>query len=219
MIEFSANYYDGVSSRERDVSVWLEQDNLHLRDLDVPRSYPLSVVRIAPRVGSTFRALLLPGGARLVTYDRRIVDELERRQGVPRLTAVLRRLEDNAAFVAMLAVVLAAVLVVAAFRALPALAERALSLVPLTTGAVASGDAQRPARAALIGGHAARAHADRAAGGFREPIERRLLDRDGGAPALVAPRDHAALVALAAERAAAQVEAHLAHDPAELEGS
>ncbi len=166
MIEFSANYYDGVSSRERDVSVWLEQDKLHLRDLDVPKSYPLSVVRIAPRVGSTFRALLLPGGGRLVTYDRRIVDELERRQGVPRLTAVLRRLDDNAALVAVLAVLVAAALLGAALRVLPALTEGALNVVPLTAGAVASRDAQRPARAALIGGHAARAHADHAAGRF-----------------------------------------------------
>lgn len=129
MMEFAANHYDGVTSRAREVSVWIDDQNaLHLSGVGGPLGYSLSAVRIAPRVGSTFRALLLPGGARCETYDRRIVDEIERRQGVSRATALFRRLERSAPLVCLLGVALALGAVVLA--GIPALAERAVRSVP-----------------------------------------------------------------------------------------
>jgi hypothetical protein len=130
MIEFAANHYDGVTSRARDVSVWLDEDVLHVAGLDPPKAYPLARVRIAPRVGTTFRALLLPDGARCETFDRRIVDELERRQGVSRLTALFHRLEGNAGFVLVVGLALSVSLIVGVFVAIPRLGERAVRSVP-----------------------------------------------------------------------------------------
>jgi Zn-dependent protease with chaperone function len=131
MMEFAANHYDGVTSRAREVSVWIDDQNaLHLSGVGGPLGYSLSAVRIAPRVGSTFRALLLPGGARCETYDRRIVEEIERRQGVSRATALFRRVERSAPLVCLLGVALALALVAVVLAGIPALAERAVRSVP-----------------------------------------------------------------------------------------
>src|SRR5687768_5028647 len=112
MIEFSANHYDGVTSRARDIGVWVDHENgLHLCGFERSRVFRLGVVRITPRVGNTLRALVLPGGARCETADRRVVDELERRQGVTRGAMLLRRLEASTAALLLAGLLLAAALV------------------------------------------------------------------------------------------------------------
>jgi Zn-dependent protease with chaperone function len=131
MMEFAANHYDGVTSRAREVSVWIDDQNvLHLSGVGAPLGYSLADVQIAPRVGSTFRALLLPGGARCETYDRRIVEEIERRQGVSLPTALFRRVERNVPLVGVVALALALSLVAVVLAGIPALAERAVRSLP-----------------------------------------------------------------------------------------
>lgn len=131
MIEFSANYYDGITSRARDVSVWVDEENaLHLSGFDRPRVFPLGVVRFAPRVGSTLRAFVLPGGARCETADRRVVDELELRHGVTPGGALLRRLEGCTAALVLAQLLLVAALLGAIFAGIPLLSAQAVRAVP-----------------------------------------------------------------------------------------
>lgn len=131
MIEFSANYYDGVTSRARDVLVWLDEDDaLRVSGLARSRVFSLAAVRIAPKVGNTLRALTLPGGARCETADRRALAELERRQGVPRAAAWLRRLEANTGALLLTFVVLAAALYAIAFAIIPALSGAVVRALP-----------------------------------------------------------------------------------------
>jgi Zn-dependent protease with chaperone function len=94
MIEFCGDYLDGLRSRARPTTLVLPGDGtLRLAGIEPPREYALRDVRIAPRVGTTLRALTFPNGARCETHDRMAIDELERQKGMTLAARLLRTLE------------------------------------------------------------------------------------------------------------------------------
>lgn len=79
LIAFAGSFFDGKSSRPHDVQVQLDPDTEYLtvRGLaDGKRSYPLSDLRVAPRVGHTPRFIYFADGASLETGENDAVDEL-----------------------------------------------------------------------------------------------------------------------------------------------
>jgi Zn-dependent protease with chaperone function len=95
-MEFVGNYLDGLRSRSRPITLVAPGDGtLRLTGVEPPREYCLRDVRIAPRVGTSLRALTFPNGARCETHDRVAIDELERQQGAKGGARFLRALEAS----------------------------------------------------------------------------------------------------------------------------
>jgi Zn-dependent protease with chaperone function len=96
MIEFSATYYDGHSSRPSDVRVRLDDANvLHVVGSGVAVSHALATVQIAPRLGNTVCALALPDGGKCETHDNDAVDTLRVRAGHGRRGTWVHALESR----------------------------------------------------------------------------------------------------------------------------
>ncbi len=94
MIEFCGDYRDGLRSCARPITLLAPGDGtLRLGGIEPPRAHALGDVRIAPRVGTSLRALTFPDGARCETHDRMAIDELERQKGMTRGARLLRALE------------------------------------------------------------------------------------------------------------------------------
>jgi len=131
VIEFTAKYYDGVTSRARDVSVRVDEGNVvHVTGLEAPVSYALADVRVTPRLGSTIRSLTLPGGAKCETEDHAAVDALERQAGTGRVGARLHALESNWRGALGAAALLLALIAVATKWGIPLLARRIADSIP-----------------------------------------------------------------------------------------
>lgn len=131
MIEFSAKYYDGVTTRARAVTVRVAEPNLvHIAGPDLELSLALTEIRIEPRLGNTVRSLTLPDGAKCESDDHAAVDALERLSGKGRAGALLHTIESNwrAALGAVL--VLFALIGAATKWGIPLLAERIARSIP-----------------------------------------------------------------------------------------
>lgn len=82
MIELTATYYDGQSSKPHAVVLRVESGGpLRIEGLASPIEFALADVRIAPRLGNTPRSLSFPEGAKCETLDNDAVDALERLEG------------------------------------------------------------------------------------------------------------------------------------------
>lgn len=131
MIEFSAKYYDGVTSRARDVLVRVDEANVvQVTGLEALTSYALGEVSVTPRLGSTIRSLTLPGGAKCETEDHAALDALERQAGTGRVGARLHALESNWRAALAAAALLFALIAVATKWGIPLLAERIANAIP-----------------------------------------------------------------------------------------
>jgi Zn-dependent protease with chaperone function len=96
MIEFSATYYDGHSSRPLDVRVTLDDTHvLHVTGSGATLSQPLGAVRIAPRLADTVCAISMPDGGKLETSDNAAVDALRQRAGHGRFGTWLHGAESR----------------------------------------------------------------------------------------------------------------------------
>lgn len=76
---FAASFFDGKTSRAHDVQVLLDpgSEQLHVRGTATgEQRYPLTEVKVAPRVGNTPRFIYFEDGASLETEDNDAVDGL-----------------------------------------------------------------------------------------------------------------------------------------------
>lgn len=70
MTPIKAFFYDGKTSAKREVWVYVEAlDRLRVRGDDLDRSYPVSAVRIPPRIANTRRSLYFPDGSQCEIDD------------------------------------------------------------------------------------------------------------------------------------------------------
>jgi Zn-dependent protease with chaperone function len=187
-LSFTADYFDGRTSRDRPAEVQVSGQTLLVRSEGLEASYPLKGVRIEPPLSRLRRVLKLPGGARLETDDRRAIAALERRMGRNAGLSLVQRLESH------WPVALASVLGVLVFMALfvqyglPALAGVGAQITPPAVMATLdsqsvraidrqylSGSSLSPARQNRLRREFAALAAER--GG---PYTFRLLFRDGG---------------------------------------
>ena len=76
---FAASFFDGKTSRAHDVQVYLDpaSEQLHVRGTTAgEQRYPLTEIKIEPRVGNTPRFIYFEDGASLETEDNDAVDGL-----------------------------------------------------------------------------------------------------------------------------------------------
>jgi Zn-dependent protease with chaperone function len=131
MMQLAASYFDGLRSCALPVTLAVSEDGtLRLGGLEPPREYRLSEVHLAPRVGTTPRAITFPDGARCETRDRTAIDELERRKGTTRGARLLTALESRRSAPILAGLLLAVGLVCAALAVLPLGAQRLVMKIP-----------------------------------------------------------------------------------------
>jgi Zn-dependent protease with chaperone function len=136
MMQWAANYFDGVRSRALPVTLVVSEDEtLRLGGLEPPREYRLSEVHLAPRVGTTARAITFPDGARCETRDRTAIDELERRKGTTCAARLLTALESRRSAPFLAALLLAVGLVIAVLAVVPLGAQRLVMKLPSSLAA------------------------------------------------------------------------------------
>lgn len=81
MTPIKAFFYDGKTSAKREVWVSLEApDRLRVRGDDLDRSYPVSAMRISPRIGNTRRSLYLPDGSQCEIENNDALDRFLKQQ-------------------------------------------------------------------------------------------------------------------------------------------
>jgi len=131
MTRLTATYYDGLTSQATSVELSLdEQGNLHVLGLPNPLSYPLSAVRISPRLGNTTRSVSFPGGAKCETDDHEALEALDRRAGRGGGSRFLHSLESSWRYALGAAVLLLLVGAVGTKWGIPIVARRIADAVP-----------------------------------------------------------------------------------------
>jgi Zn-dependent protease with chaperone function len=133
MIRFAAAYYDGVTSKKREVQVYFEPpDRLRLNGLERELCYELSHVRVSARIANTMRSLHLPDGGKCETDDNDAVDNMLRMQKRGRFHSFVNLLESNMRYViASLLVTLLLMFVFIRFG-IPLLAKKAAFSLPVS---------------------------------------------------------------------------------------
>lgn len=128
MTSLQGVYFDGRSARRTRVSVHRKGDALVIGGDNVSLTFPLSELRVEPRVGNTRRAIHLPDGGQVSSDDHQALDALFPRRNL--LETWIHALERRWGFA--LGGILVTVLVAwyAIVHGLPAIAERVARHVP-----------------------------------------------------------------------------------------
>lgn len=129
----SAIWYDGLTSRRREITLALVGDTLRVSGEGIDLGYPLAEVRIDPGLGKMRRLLRFPDGATAESSDDGFVDGLQRRQGKGGFFREVRRWELNLkkALTAVMVTILVCFGIVR--YGLPFLAARAAFALPAST--------------------------------------------------------------------------------------
>jgi len=131
MTTFHATFYDGLTSQGVRVVVTLDDaGTLHLAGLAEPVAYPLTSVRIGPRLGNTTRSLVFPGGAKCESNDHSALEALERVVGRGTLSRLVHRLESRWRYAVGAALLLLCVGLVGSKWGIPLLAQHIAFAVP-----------------------------------------------------------------------------------------
>lgn len=131
MTTLRAKFYDGASSTPTDVTLELDESGrLHVRGLPDARSYALSDIVIAPRLGDTTRSITFPDDAKCESNEHEALAELERRAGKGRGYALIHALESSWRSALAAAVILALVIAGGVKSGIPVLAARAAAAMP-----------------------------------------------------------------------------------------
>lgn len=128
-----ASWYDGVTSRRREVTLGCWGETLVVTGEDVELSYPLAEVRVEPGLGSIRRQLRFPDGATAETADEDFVERLQQLQGTGGFFRQVRSWEMNLkrAFFALVLTLLVCFLFVR--YGVPFLSEQAAFALPPST--------------------------------------------------------------------------------------
>lgn len=137
---FSAQYFDGRTSRDRVAQVSVNGTDLLVRSEGLDATYPLARIQIDPPLSTQRRVLKLPGGARLESSDLQAVAALERSLNRNSGLSLVQKLE--ARWPVALAALAGVLVVMALFvqYGLPALARGAAAITP--AGVLQTLDAQ-----------------------------------------------------------------------------
>jgi Zn-dependent protease with chaperone function len=100
MTTIGGAYYDGKTSRRAEVRITLDRAGvLHISGSNGELNYPLSQLRVMPRVGNTPRSIYLPDGAKCETPDNDAIDAFLRQRGTGRWQAFVHALESRLLYV------------------------------------------------------------------------------------------------------------------------
>jgi Zn-dependent protease with chaperone function len=125
-----AEYLDGRITRVMPVVAQVKDKRLFLEGPRVLLSFPLSQVRLAPRVSNTVRCLSLPNGAKCAVADHVFMDDLVRRLGGGSVERIMRRIESTLAGQILCVTALALVLVSVLKWGIPGLASYMVDAMP-----------------------------------------------------------------------------------------
>ena len=131
MLEFSASYFDGKTSKAHAVRVVFDGSKLSLEGEDLTLDTPIERVEIEPVLGNTRRVLNLKPG-RLETADLETIARLEELTGRNRGMTLVDRLERRWGFVLLSFAATLAVIVGAVVYGIPWLAGVAARSTPVS---------------------------------------------------------------------------------------
>jgi len=126
-----ADFYDGNTSARQEVEIQFEPPGqLRISGLERELIFPLSQLRISPRVGNTPRSIYLPSGAKCEALDNDTIDSVLERYGQSSWQSFLHKLESRLVYV-LLALVITVISVWGLVQyGVPALAERVARSLP-----------------------------------------------------------------------------------------
>ena len=135
-----AIWYDGITSRRREVTLACDGEAVTVNGEEIDLRYPLGEARIDPGLGNIRRLLRFPDGATAETCDERFVEELQRRQGSGGFFKQVRHWEMS--LKRTFAALLLTLLVCFAFvrYGVPFLSERAAYALPASTEKLLGGE-------------------------------------------------------------------------------
>jgi Zn-dependent protease with chaperone function len=141
MIEFAAAYYDGKTSKKRDVRIHFEVPNhLRISGLDHVLRYELSHIRVSARIANMTRSIHLPDGSKCETDDNDAVDKLMSLQKRGRVHAFINLLESKMRYVIASLIVTVLLLFVFIHFGIPILAKKAAFNLPDAVAAEMGGE-------------------------------------------------------------------------------
>lgn len=177
-MEIPARYYDGRTSRAREVRLRFDSDgSMRLLGGELNRRFALEELDIAPRIGNTLRAIGLPDGARCEVPDNDALDAMLRRHRRLGFQDWVHRLESRLVYVVIALLVTAAASWGMVSQGIPWLAERAARSLPASVDhALGEGTLEVLDRIALAPTELAAATRGRLQGRFE--AMRRELDGD-----------------------------------------
>lgn len=126
-------YYDGKTSARRTVRLTLEGNRLLVEGEGVDVSTELGRLVISAPLSTARRSVRFPSGALCEVSDARFMDELLRRQGKGKTSAVIHRWERSLPLALVALVVTVAVVWCFVAYGIPALADRVARAVPPAT--------------------------------------------------------------------------------------
>jgi Zn-dependent protease with chaperone function len=127
--DIAATYYDGLTSRGREVVLRLQGDAVCIAGDGVDCVLPFADVRLSPPLGNTRRLLFLPDGAQCEIADARGIEDWP----IPSATGWLHRLERNLLYVGIALVVMVAAVWAGTIHGIPAAAKLAAYRLPFET--------------------------------------------------------------------------------------
>lgn len=129
-VRYTADYFDGLSSRPRPVRVVAGDEQLEIEGEDIDLAYPLSQIRVAPPAGHARGIVQLPGGAELHGGDHAALMKLSRHSPSNRPERWARFLESRLRY-ALPALLLAVLILFAGLRwGVPLVAEATAAVIP-----------------------------------------------------------------------------------------
>jgi hypothetical protein len=141
MMQVKAFYYDGTTSRKKEVNIYFEPPGyIRITGLESESGYSLSEIRISQRVSRIPRTIYLPDGAKCETDDNNAVDEFLRQSGQNTWDLLLNHLESNLKYV--IAALIVAITGLWGFIeiGIPAAAKRAAFSLPSSVNTTLGGE-------------------------------------------------------------------------------
>lgn len=95
MINFQADYFDGISARAVKVEIEANSDGIAFSTQDVRHVFRLADIHVQPKLGCARRVIELPDGGRLEANDIALLEALKRPDGKTFFWLWLHRLENH----------------------------------------------------------------------------------------------------------------------------
>jgi Zn-dependent protease with chaperone function len=130
-MRISVTYYDGESTRAHAVDLEVDDAGVaHLHGLAVPKSHPVTSLKVSPRIGNTVRSITFPDDARAESSDHAALDALSTKAGHSRALHLVHLIESRWRTALVAAGVLIVFIAVGIRWGIPVVAKRLADAVP-----------------------------------------------------------------------------------------
>lgn len=130
MNTIEGHYFDGLQPVAQPASLVFAEHEVRLNAETISESYPVSQLKVSPRVGQADRFIYLPDGKQFQCADQEFLESLA---GESRSEGPVAWLEGRWGVALAGVVIIAAVLLIGYFYGLPAAAEQVASRIPVQT--------------------------------------------------------------------------------------